>query len=46
MKVTGAARIECGQDSAEAIVTLTIGKEMSAIAEAGIVVFAALIDMP
>ena len=42
--VTGTARIERGHDGA--IATLTIGKEMSAIAEAGIVVFAALIGMP
>ncbi len=44
--VTGAAWIERGQDGAEAITTLTVGKEVSAIAEAGIVVFAVLIGMP
>ena len=43
--VTGAAWIERGQDGAEAITTLTVGKEVSAIAEAGIVVFAVLISM-
>jgi hypothetical protein len=44
--VTGAAWIERGQDGAEALTTLTVGKEVSAIAEAGIVVFAVLIGMP
>ena len=46
MIVAGATRIERRQDSAEAIATLTIGEEVSAIAEAGIVVFALLISMP
>ena len=46
MIVTGVAWIERGQDGAEPITTLTVGKELSAIAEAGIVVFAALIGMP
>jgi hypothetical protein len=36
----------CGQDGAEPITTLTVGKEVSAIAEAGVVVFAAVISMP
>ena len=44
--VTGTAWIECGQDGAEAITTLTVGKEVSAIAEAVVVVFAAVISMP
>jgi hypothetical protein len=46
MIVAGAARIERGQDGAEAITTLTVGKEVPAIAEAGIVVFAVFIGMP
>src|SRR5260370_40031270 len=44
--VTGAAGIERGHDGAEAIAALAIGKEVAAIAEAGIVVFAALIGVP
>ena len=44
--VTGAAWIKGGQDGAETITTLGVSKEVSAIAEAGIVVFAALIGMP
>ena len=44
--VTGAAWIERGQDGAEAIATLTVAKEVSAIAEASIVAFATLIGMP
>jgi hypothetical protein len=44
--VTGTAWIECGQDGAEPITTLTVGKEVSAIAEAVVVVFAAVISMP
>ena len=46
MIVTGAAWIERGQDGAEAVTTLIVSKEMSAIAEANIVVFAAFIGMP
>jgi hypothetical protein len=44
--VTGAARIQRGQDGAEVVTTLPIGKDVSAIAEATIVVFAVLIGMP
>jgi hypothetical protein len=41
-----AARIERGHDGTEAVATLAIGKNVPAIAEAGIVVFAALIGVP
>jgi hypothetical protein len=44
--VTGAARIDRGHDGAETIATLIIGKDVSAIAEAGVVVFPVLIGMP
>ena len=46
MIVTDTAWIERGQDGTEVITTLTVGKEVSAIAKAGIVVFAAVIGMP
>jgi hypothetical protein len=46
MIMTGATRIERRQDSAEAIAALTIRKEVSAIPEASIVIFAVLIGMP
>ena len=46
MIVTGAARIDRGHDGAEVVATLPIGKDVSAIAEATIVVFAVLIGMP
>ena len=44
--VTGAAGIERGHDGAEVVATIPIGKNVSAIAEAGVVVFAVLIGMP
>src|SRR5205085_1081558 len=46
MIVTGAARIDRRQDGAEAIAARSIGKEVSAIPKAGIVVFAAFIGVP
>ena len=46
MIVTGATRIERRQDSAEAVAPLTIRKEVSAIPEANIIIFAVRIGMP
>ena len=46
MIVTGATRIERRQDSTEAIVSLTIRKEVSTIPEANIIIFAVRIGMP
>src|SRR5262245_19370707 len=44
--VTGTPRIKGRHDGTEPVTTLAIGKDVSAIAEAGIVVFAVLIGMP
>ena len=46
MIVPGATRIERRQDSTEAIAPLTIRKEVSAIPEAHIIIFAVRIGMP
>src|SRR5215467_9526429 len=44
--VAGAAGVERRQDGAEAVAALHIGEHVSAIAKAGIVVFAALVGVP
>ena len=46
MIVTGATRIKRRQDGAEAVAALTVRKEVSAIPETSIVIFAVLIGMP